>query len=311
MTLLNARAPAITLPVVDETPIVFKTSSPTITQTHDINAYTAARVVTWPDAALTVAGLQVANTFTVAQTIDGSTDTPQLIVKQHSTQDEDAFRIVQDNGTKVLGIRYRAGYCFFNTDVQNDNYWFEEGFSVSQGANILNVNSGGGIGFETGGHLKFVSTSGQSYVKFREDTRSFGVGGNFIPSATIHGIVDDAATGAITNVAILGHNSSDTPAVNYGTGLLFQGKSSTDADQNMARLAALWDVATHASRSAALRVLISGSGGEVDAAKFDDDATAGNTRLLLYDVDNGQLERVSVGIADSGGIGFKLLRIAN
>lgn len=43
----------------------------------------------------------------------------------------------------------------------------------------------------------------------------------------------------------------------------------------------------------------------------DDDATALNTRLLVYDVDNAQLERVSVGIADSGGNGFKLLRIAN
>lgn len=255
--------------------------------------------------------LKVGDTMTGPLTIDGSTDTTQLIVKQHSTQDEDAFRIVQDNGTKVIGIRYRAGYCYFSTEVQNDNYWFEEGFSVSQGANILNVNSGGGIGFETGGHLKFVSTSGQSYVKFREDTRSFGIGGNFIPSATIHGVVDDAATGDITNVAIFGHNSSGTPAANYGTGLLFQGESSTDADQNMARLAAIWDVATHASKSAALRVLIFGSSGEVDAAKFDDDTTAGNTRLLLYDVDNGQLERVSVGIADSGGVGFKLLRIPN
>lgn len=49
----------------------------------------------------------------------------------------------------------------------------------------------------------------------------------------------------------------------------------------------------------------------VDVAEFDADATAGNTRFLIYDVDNGQLERVSVGAADSGGAGYKLLRIAN
>ena len=45
--------------------------------------------------------------------------------------------------------------------------------------------------------------------------------------------------------------------------------------------------------------------------RVDDDATAGNTRLLIYDVDNATLERVSVGAADSGGAGFKLLRIPN
>lgn len=46
-------------------------------------------------------------------------------------------------------------------------------------------------------------------------------------------------------------------------------------------------------------------------ASVDDDATAGNTRLLIYDVDNATLERVSVGAADSGGAGYKVLRIAN
>jgi len=49
----------------------------------------------------------------------------------------------------------------------------------------------------------------------------------------------------------------------------------------------------------------------LDAAKFDSSATAGHTRFLIYDVDNGTLERVTVGAADSGGSGFKLLRIPN
>lgn len=45
--------------------------------------------------------------------------------------------------------------------------------------------------------------------------------------------------------------------------------------------------------------------------KFDVNTTAGNTRFLVWDVDNATLERVSVGVADSGGAGFKVLRIAN
>jgi hypothetical protein len=45
--------------------------------------------------------------------------------------------------------------------------------------------------------------------------------------------------------------------------------------------------------------------------KADNNTTAGNTRLMLYDIDNGRLERVSVGVADTGGVGFKVLRIPN
>lgn len=48
-----------------------------------------------------------------------------------------------------------------------------------------------------------------------------------------------------------------------------------------------------------------------EVARFDDDATAHNTRFMLWDVDSGALQRVSVGVADSGGVGFKLLRIPN
>lgn len=38
---------------------------------------------------------------------------------------------------------------------------------------------------------------------------------------------------------------------------------------------------------------------------------AGDTYLTVFDVDTGALQRVSVGAANSGGVGFKLLRIPN
>lgn len=47
------------------------------------------------------------------------------------------------------------------------------------------------------------------------------------------------------------------------------------------------------------------------ALQADASTTAGNTRMLVYDVDNATVERVSVGSADSGGAGFKVLRIPN
>lgn len=44
---------------------------------------------------------------------------------------------------------------------------------------------------------------------------------------------------------------------------------------------------------------------------FDTSAVAGNTRFLLYDVTAGTVVRVSRGAADSGGVGFRVLRIPN
>lgn len=49
----------------------------------------------------------------------------------------------------------------------------------------------------------------------------------------------------------------------------------------------------------------------IDVAALDDDTTSGNTRLLLYDVDKGTLVRVSLGEANSAGLGFKILRVPN
>ena len=45
--------------------------------------------------------------------------------------------------------------------------------------------------------------------------------------------------------------------------------------------------------------------------RLDGTTTAGQTAMMLWDVDNATLERVTVGAADSGGVGFKLLRIPN
>ena len=48
-----------------------------------------------------------------------------------------------------------------------------------------------------------------------------------------------------------------------------------------------------------------------DVLKLDDNTASGNTKLLVFDVDTGGLARVSVGAADTGGAGFKVLRIPN
>jgi len=49
----------------------------------------------------------------------------------------------------------------------------------------------------------------------------------------------------------------------------------------------------------------------LEKARFDNTTTAGNTGMYLWDVDSGTLQRVSVGADDSGGTGYKVLRIPN
>lgn len=51
--------------------------------------------------------------------------------------------------------------------------------------------------------------------------------------------------------------------------------------------------------------------GGADSIETDDNATANNTRLLVYDVTAGSLVRVSRGAADSGGSGKRALVIPN
>ena len=69
--------------------------------------------------------------------------------------------------------------------------------------------------------------------------------------ATI-GVGEDAATNTITDNFILGHQSTSTPAADFGVGQLFQLESSTTENQDAARIAALWTTATHGTRASAL-----------------------------------------------------------
>lgn len=49
----------------------------------------------------------------------------------------------------------------------------------------------------------------------------------------------------------------------------------------------------------------------VSVGRFDANATSGETRFMLYDVSAGTMVRVSRGNVDSGGAGFRVLRVPN
>ncbi len=68
-----------------------------------------------------------------------------------------------------------------------------------------------------------------------------------------------------------------------------------------------------ANRGTELRFHVTENGAVAltEALRLNKTATAGQTALLLWDNDNAALERVTVGAADSGGVGYKVLRIPN
>lgn len=121
---------------------------------------------------------------------------------------------------------------------------------------------------------------------------------------------DDTATVALHSVFSV--DSNGTAANGFGGQLQFQLESSTTNQQNAASINWYWIDATHATRTAALQFQIVGNAAALTTmAEIDVPTVAGDTALKIYDLDNATLERVSVGAADSGGTGYKVLRIPN
>jgi hypothetical protein len=79
---------------------------------------------------------------------------------------------------------------------------------------------------------------------------SLGVG--ISPVAPLHAIVSDSATTSRSTVAILGHSTSGTAGVSFGSQLTFQLDSSTVINRDAAYLTVDWNNATDVTRSSIL-----------------------------------------------------------
>lgn len=108
---------------------------------------------------------------------------------------------------------------------------------------------------------------------------------------------------------------SDSLLFSYTTDAIYQTykiKTTTTAETDAAAIGVAWLDNTHATRTSVFSVQTVGNGsGLTIIAEFDLPTAAGDTGFAIYDLDNAAVERVSVGAADSGGTGFKVLRIPN
>lgn len=93
------------------------------------------------------------------------------------------------------------------------------------------------------------------------------------PAAKLEVTDTDAATATVVNAVVFGHDSSGTPAVGFGTGVLVEGESSTTAGQSMGRLTYEWSVATHATRKALGKLSAFDAATEREAIRWGVDGT--------------------------------------
>lgn len=76
------------------------------------------------------------------------------------------------------------------------------------------------------------------------------------------------ATSTVTDRILIKHNSTGTPSNFFGSGILFQGESSTTNDRDMARLSVQWATATDASRTGRFTISLADSGTITETARF-------------------------------------------
>jgi hypothetical protein len=145
----------------------------------------------------------------------------------------------------AAGSATNIGFTF--TPKGSGGFAFGTKFTIDSGGNIT-MQANAALSMGSAGII--VGVQNNSYIGGSAGgTQRIGIGHfNLLNSATF-----DATTNAVTNSLILGHKlSGGTAATGMGSGLLFRIDSSTTADQEAARIAALWTTATHASRTADL-----------------------------------------------------------
>jgi hypothetical protein len=121
-----------------------------------------------------------------------------------------------------------------------------------------------------------------------------------------------SSTNTVHDLYMLMRGTTGTPAAGIGVGMRFDVETSGSNYETGARIEAVTSDVSAGSEDFYLSFLTMKAGATAsEDFRIQRTATALDTSLMLYDVDNAQMERVSVGAADSGGSGFKVLRIPN
>jgi hypothetical protein len=82
-------------------------------------------------------------------------------------------------------------------------------------------------------------------------TGKFAIGED-TPDSKLHVTLADATTNTVTSILTISHNTSGTSAAGFGSRILFELEDDSVDDQGAAKIEALWNTATTATRKADL-----------------------------------------------------------
>lgn len=160
-------------------------------------------------------------------------------------------------GTALQQLRVNAGETaleYFTPSAGAGD--ITNGGNTTGAAVTIGTNDDFGLNLETTGVTRMAITGGAS------------TGG----AVTITNVT--ANTNTVQDVLTLQTNSTGTAAASFGGGILFQGESTTTDNQDMARIAAQWTTATHASREAKISFQLGDNAGALtEIANFNVNTT--------------------------------------
>jgi len=220
---------------------------------------------------------------------DNSTNVA-LVVDTAQDWDDGVLLDGRIHGTNVFAIRYDGGWFSGRSALGNfpeKYYWIlEQDLSKGEKNEVI--------------FQQEVVDDINSYAYYSSiNTTTLAAPDNSIATTTWQA----ANTNFTVTTALINNNSGPSLTMNIGGPYLLHLQPSTTSGT-----AYLFDTSNVLTSGDAV---VTFKNATIEHLKVAPSSTAKDTSLLLLDVDTGTLKRVSVGANDSGGAGFKLLRIAN
>lgn len=256
--IFKAAAGGSSLPVADTQTIVMGSVDNTKLLRFEVDSFTAGttRVLTPPNADATIAGLEVANVFTVGQTIQGTT---ALTLSTANSKITGATSLTLEEtgdtfGTVQLSLRNRNGAngaLFSNLGLNLVDFGFKPNtapqmnlrFEGRSGSMINSTNSAKG---ELQVLLDSLTGVGTFSAGFGQVVTQFNVTDKVVVAS------ETALTNTIQSVLDIRHNTSNsTPVAGFGPGILFRGDVSGSVSlRDFGQFAMVWNDAANGSQSA-------------------------------------------------------------